>query len=171
MAARLDHLQDPSLLPARWGPRSLARWVLSTARATAEPCLGGGAALEAQGSWMWVWGKLPAAPAPPGPSSPGRHTLPVPSRQGLDRSFSAHTPLTASACSVDSDDRSGQYSCIFLPEHAGRTDLEVKGGLLGAPGLRGWGGGGQGSSISGPAAPGSGSSPPSSRQGPPASRR
>ncbi|XP_032482059.1 basigin isoform X3 [Phocoena sinus] len=27
---------------------------------------------------------------------------------------------------VDSDDRSGQYSCIFLPEHAGRTDLEVK---------------------------------------------
>lgn len=28
---------------------------------------------------------------------------------------------------VDSDDRSGQYSCIFLPEHAGRTDLEVKG--------------------------------------------
>ncbi|XP_057565928.1 basigin [Hippopotamus amphibius kiboko] len=28
---------------------------------------------------------------------------------------------------VDSDDRSGRYSCIFLPEHAGRTDLEVKG--------------------------------------------
>uniref|UniRef100_A0AAA9SSZ2 Basigin n=1 Tax=Bos taurus TaxID=9913 RepID=A0AAA9SSZ2_BOVIN len=28
---------------------------------------------------------------------------------------------------VDSEDRSGQYSCIFLPEHAGRTDLEVKG--------------------------------------------
>uniref|UniRef100_A0A8C3VPH9 Basigin n=1 Tax=Catagonus wagneri TaxID=51154 RepID=A0A8C3VPH9_9CETA len=28
---------------------------------------------------------------------------------------------------VDSDDRSGQYSCIFLPEHAGRTDLEVNG--------------------------------------------
>lgn len=28
---------------------------------------------------------------------------------------------------VDSEDRSGQYSCIFLPEHAGRTDLEVRG--------------------------------------------
>ncbi|EPY87274.1 potassium/sodium hyperpolarization-activated cyclic nucleotide-gated channel 2 [Camelus ferus] len=28
---------------------------------------------------------------------------------------------------VDLDDRSGQYSCIFLPEHAGRTNLEVKG--------------------------------------------
>ncbi|KAB0370308.1 hypothetical protein FD755_018270 [Muntiacus reevesi] len=28
---------------------------------------------------------------------------------------------------VDSEDRSGQYSCIFLPEHAGRTNLEVKG--------------------------------------------
>ena len=26
--------------------------------------------------------------------------------------------LPASACRVDSEDRSGQYSCIFLPEHA-----------------------------------------------------
>ena len=73
VAARLHHLQDPSFLAAHWGPRFLACWVLSTAGATAEPCLGGGAALEAQGSWMWVWGKPPAAPAPPGPSSPGRH--------------------------------------------------------------------------------------------------
>ncbi|KAK2507044.1 hypothetical protein MC885_017047 [Smutsia gigantea] len=28
---------------------------------------------------------------------------------------------------VDSEDASGKYSCIFLPEHAGRTSIEVKG--------------------------------------------
>ncbi|XP_029773646.1 basigin [Suricata suricatta] len=28
---------------------------------------------------------------------------------------------------VDTDDRAGEYSCIFLPEQAGRTSIEVKG--------------------------------------------
>ncbi|KAB0368182.1 hypothetical protein FD755_019948 [Muntiacus reevesi] len=36
-------------------------------------------------------------------------------------------PDLKTECEVDSEDRSGQYSCIFLPEHAGCTDLEVKG--------------------------------------------
>lgn len=35
----------------------------------------------------------------------------------------------ASSCRVDLDERSGEYSCIFLPELAGRTSIKLQGEL------------------------------------------
>lgn len=46
----------------------------------------------------------------------------------------------AFACRVDSDERSGEYSCIFLPELLGKSSIEVRGELgrpSGASGGRG----------------------------------
>ena len=95
----------PFLLPVDWGPRLLAR-----------RALGPGPHREQLQKLPWAW--MVARPGllgvVPPPWEPAHLTL-----------------LPASACRVVSEDRSGQYSCIFLPEHAGRTDLEVKGRLQG----------------------------------------
>lgn len=40
---------------------------------------------------------------------------------------------------MDLDDRSGEYWCVFLPEQAGKTSIEVKGELWGPSGASGAG--------------------------------
>lgn len=106
-AARLHHLQDPLCFLWIGVPRSwlAGPWALGPAPRREQ--------LQKL-RWAWTAARPGLLGVVPPPWEPAHLTL-----------------LPASPCRVDSEDRSGQYSCIFLPEHAGRTDLEVKGRLQG----------------------------------------
>ena len=104
-----------------------------------EPCFQASGVPGCRGSLVrvpgWEQGQahLPS-PKPPRSSLMGhrQYTPFSPSLQGPCSGPTAESQLTAtSACRVDTDERSGQYLCIFLSDPKHQTSVDVRGELCG----------------------------------------